>query len=110
MRTMKPPTDRHSKAALLASTTGVVILVLAGVLFAAEMDGPDNVGPLATGQDLCSGRTLAPGQPCPIGVEISTTPSGTTTAALSISSNEGDGYVVSKNVLPTVLWDAIFAN
>ena len=32
--------DRHSSAALLALTTAVLILVLAGVLFAAEVDGP----------------------------------------------------------------------
>ena len=102
--------ERHSKAALLASTTAVFILALAGVLFAAELDGPDNLALLAAGQDLCSGQTLAPGQPCPIGVEISTTSSAATTAALSISSNDGDEYVVSKSVLPTALWDAIFAN
>ena len=102
--------ERHSKAGLLASTTAVFILALAGVLFAAELDGPDNLALLAVGQDLCSGQTLAPGQPCPIGVEISTTSSGSTTAALSIPSNDGDEYVVSKSVLPTALWDAIFAN
>ena len=113
MLTMKPHTgisERHSKAALLASTTAVLILVLAGVLFAAELGGPDNLAPLAAGQDLCSGRTLAPGQPCPIGVEISATSSGARTATLSISSNDGDEYVVGKSVPPTALWDAIFAN
>ena len=62
---MKPHTgvsERHSKAALLASTTAVLILVLAGVLFAAELGGPDNLAPVAAGQDLCAGETLAPGQ------------------------------------------------
>src|SRR5262245_42008422 len=36
--------DRHSSAALLALTTAVLVLVLAGLLFAAEVDTP---GPLA---------------------------------------------------------------
>ena len=109
---MKPHTgisDRHSKAALLASTTGVLILVLAGVLFAAELGGPDNLAPLAAGQGVCSGETLAPGQPCPI-ENITAASSGARTATLSISSNDGDEYVVGKSVLPTALWDAIFAN
>lgn len=35
--------ERHSKAALFASTTAVLILVLAGVLFAAELDAPGNL-------------------------------------------------------------------
>jgi len=109
---MKPHTgisDRHSKAALLASTTGVLILVLAGVLFAAELGGPDNLAPLAAGQGVCSGETLASGQPCPIG-NITAASSGARTATLSTSSNDGDEYVVGKSVLPTALWDAIFAN
>jgi len=109
---MKPHTgisERHSKAALLASTTAVLILVLAGVLFAAELGGPDNLAPLAAGQGVCSGETLVPGQPCPIG-NIMAASSGARTATLSISSNDGDEYVVGKSVLPTALWDAIFAN
>ena len=35
--------ERRSQAALLASTTAVLILVLAGVLFAAEMEAPRNL-------------------------------------------------------------------
>ena len=113
MLTMKPHTgisERHSKTALLASTAAVLILVLAGVLFAAELDGPDNLAPLAAGQDLCAGETLAPGQPCLIGVKISATSSGARTATLSVSSNDGEEYVVGKGVPPTALWDVIFAN
>jgi hypothetical protein len=113
MLTMKPHTgisERHSKAALLASTAAVLILVLAGVLFAAELGGPDNLTPLAAGLDLCSDGTLAPGQPCPIGVKISAISSGAKTATLSVTSNDGDEYVVGKGVPPTALWDAIFAN
>ena len=102
--------ERHSKAALLASTTAVFILALAGVLVAAELGGPDNLALLADGQDLCSGETLAPGQPCPVGVKISATSSAARTATLSVSSNDRDEYVVGKGVLPTALWDAIFAN
>ena len=82
----------------------------AGVLFAAELGGPDNLAPLTAGQEVCSEGTLAPGQPCPIGVKTRTTSSEARTATLSISSNDGDEYVVRKGVLPTALWDAIFAN
>ena len=35
--------ERHSKAALFASTTAVLTLVLAGVLFAAELDTPGHL-------------------------------------------------------------------
>jgi hypothetical protein len=102
--------ERHSKAALLASTTAVLILVLAGVLFAAELDAPGNLAPMAAGRDLCSGVTRAPGQSCPIVAKIRATSSGTKTAALAIPSNGGDEYVVSKSVPLTAVWHELFAN
>jgi hypothetical protein len=43
MKTHIRISERQSKAALLASTTAVLILVLAGVLFAAELDTPGNL-------------------------------------------------------------------
>ena len=43
MKTYISISERHSKAALLASTTAILILVLAGVLFAAELDEPGNL-------------------------------------------------------------------
>ena len=43
MKTHLRISERQSKAALLASTTAVLILVLAGVLFAAEMEAPGNL-------------------------------------------------------------------
>ena len=45
MKTHIRISERHSRAALLASTTAVLILVLAGVLFAAELDAPGNLAP-----------------------------------------------------------------
>jgi len=49
MKTHIRISERHSKAALLASTTAVLILVLAGVLFAAELEAPGNpAAPRAT--------------------------------------------------------------
>jgi hypothetical protein len=100
--------ERPSKAALLASTTAV--LILAGVLFAAELDAQGNIAPLAAGRDLCSGVTLAPGQSCPIGVKITPTSSGAKTATLSIPSNGSDEYVISKSAPLTALWHELFAN
>ena len=102
--------ERHSKAALLASTTAVLILVLAGVLFAAELDPPGNLAPLAAGRDLCSGVTLAPGHSCPVVVKIRATSPEAKTATLSVPSNGGDEYVVGKSVALTVLWHELFAN
>src|SRR5580765_2707039 len=43
MKTHSRISERQSKAALLASTTAVLILVLAGVLFAAELEAPGNL-------------------------------------------------------------------
>jgi hypothetical protein len=43
MKTRIGISERHSKAALFASTTAVLILVLAGVLFAAELEVPGNL-------------------------------------------------------------------
>jgi hypothetical protein len=43
MKTHFRISERDSKAALLASTTAVLILVLAGVLFAAEPEAPGNL-------------------------------------------------------------------
>jgi hypothetical protein len=43
MKTRIGISERHSKAALLASTTAVLILVLAGVLFAGEPEAPGNL-------------------------------------------------------------------
>ena len=40
MKTHISFSERHSNAALLASTTAVLILALAGVLFAAELEAP----------------------------------------------------------------------
>ncbi len=47
MKTHISISERHSKTALLASTTAILILVLAGVLFAAELDAPGNLVPEA---------------------------------------------------------------
>lgn len=110
MKTHMRISERHSKAVLLASTTAVLILVLAGVLFAAELDAPGNLASPAAGQDLCSGVTLAAGQSCTIGVKIKAASSGTKTATLSIPSNDADGNVVSVSVVSTALWRALFAN
>jgi hypothetical protein len=43
MKTHISISERHSQTALLASTTAILILVLAGVLFAAELDAPGNL-------------------------------------------------------------------
>jgi hypothetical protein len=43
MKTHISISERHSKTALLASTTAILILVLAGVLFAAELEAPGNL-------------------------------------------------------------------
>ena len=43
MKTYISISERHSQAALLASTTAILILVLAGVLFAAELEAPGNL-------------------------------------------------------------------
>ena len=110
MKTHNGISERHSKAALLASTTAVLILVLAGVLFAGELEAPGNLAPLAAGRGLCSGVTLAPGQSCPIVAKIGATSSGAKTATLSIPSNGGDEHVVSKSVPLTALWHELFAN
>lgn len=98
---------RRSNAALFASTSAVLTLVLAGVLFAPELDVP---GPLAVGQDLCSEVTPASGPSCPIGVKIMATSSAASTATRSIPSNDADETVVSMSVPPTALWRALFAN
>jgi hypothetical protein len=57
---------------------------------------------LLSGQDLCSGATLVPGQSCTIGIRVKAISQGPKTATLSLTSNDPNQNPATANVTATV--------